>query len=65
LSILAVEGGRRRSAREAEVDLNGPDWEDLDAENANDPMMVSKYVIEIYLKGVEVCFSRFPSTQIC
>jgi G2/mitotic-specific cyclin 1/2 len=52
--------------REAEADPNGPDWEDLDAEDADDPMMVSEYVTEIfdYLKGVEVCFSWFPSTQI-
>ena len=45
--------------REAEADPNGPDWEDLDAEDADDPMMVSEYVTEIfdYLKAVEV---RFP-----
>jgi hypothetical protein len=43
---------------EAEADPNGPDWEDLDAEDADDPMMVSEYVIEIfdYLKVVEVRF---------
>ncbi|KAF8480251.1 cyclin-like protein [Russula ochroleuca] len=40
---------------EAEADPNGPDWEDLDAEDADDPMMVSEYVTEIfdYLKVVE------------
>ena len=42
--------------REAEADPNGPDWEDLDAEDADDPMMVSEYVNEIfdYLKVIEV-----------
>ena len=46
--------------REAEADPNGPDWEDLDAEDADDPMMVSEYVTEIfdYLKVVEVRFSE-------
>ncbi|KAH9962188.1 cyclin-like protein [Russula dissimulans] len=41
--------------REAEADPNGADWEDLDAEDADDPMMVSEYVNEIfdYLKIVE------------
>ncbi|KAI9508085.1 cyclin-like protein [Russula earlei] len=41
--------------REAEADPNGPDWEDLDAEDVDDPMMVSEYVNEIfdYLKVVE------------
>jgi G2/mitotic-specific cyclin 2 len=44
--------------REVGADLNGPEWEDLDAEDADDPMMVSEYVNEIfdYLKVVEVCF---------
>jgi hypothetical protein len=47
--------------REVEADPNGPDWEDLDAEDADDPMMVSEYVTEIfdYLKIVEVRFSNF------
>jgi G2/mitotic-specific cyclin 1/2 len=41
---------------EAEADPDGPDWEDLDAEDADDPMMVSEYVNEIfdYLKITEV-----------
>jgi G2/mitotic-specific cyclin 2 len=45
--------------REVEADPDGPNWEDLDAEDADDPMMVSEYVTEIfeYLKIVEV---RFP-----
>ena len=48
--------------REAEADPNGPDWEDLDAEDADDPMMVSEYVNEIfdYLKVIEVRFSGLP-----
>jgi hypothetical protein len=42
---------------ELEADPNGAEWEDLDAEDADDPMMVSEYVTEIfeYLKIVEVC----------
>ncbi|OSD08765.1 hypothetical protein PYCCODRAFT_1462954 [Trametes coccinea BRFM310] len=40
---------------EAEVDPNGDQWVDLDAEDADDPLMVSEYVVEIfqYLKEVE------------
>ncbi len=51
---------------EVEADPNGPDWEDLDAEDADDPMMVSEYVTEIfdYLKVVEVRFSGFLFTHI-
>jgi G2/mitotic-specific cyclin 2 len=43
---------------EVEADPNGAEWEDLDAEDADDPMMVSEYVNEIfdYLKAVEVCY---------
>ena len=52
--------------REVEADPNGPDWEDLDAEDADDPMMVSEYVTEIFdhLKVVEVRFSKFHATPI-
>ena len=51
---------------EVEADPNGPDWEDLDTEDADDPMMVSEYVTEIfdYLKVVEVRFFGFHSTPI-
>lgn len=43
-----------------EADPNGPYWDDLDAEDMDDPLMVSEYVVEIfeYLKGVEVCHLR-------
>ena len=42
---------------EAEADPDGDNWDDLDAEDADDPLMVSEYVVEIfeYLKEVEVC----------
>lgn len=52
--------------REAEADPNGTDWEDLDAEDADDPMMVSEYVNEIfdYLKVVEVRSSLVPMMRI-
>ncbi|THH00053.1 hypothetical protein EW026_g2423 [Hermanssonia centrifuga] len=38
-----------------EANPDGDDWEDLDAEDADDPLMVSEYVVEIfeYLKEVE------------
>jgi hypothetical protein len=38
-----------------EADPEGDDWDDLDAEDADDPVMVSEYVVEIfkYLKVVE------------
>jgi G2/mitotic-specific cyclin 1/2 len=36
-----------------------PDWDDLDAADANDPLMVSDYVVEIfnYLRELEVISS--------
>ncbi|KAH9926738.1 cyclin-like protein [Fomitopsis serialis] len=38
-----------------EADPNGDQWVDLDAEDTDDPLMVSEYVVEIfdYLKNVE------------
>lgn len=41
---------------EAEADPEGEDWTDLDAEDADDPLMVSEYVVEIfqYMKEIEV-----------
>ncbi|KAH9941167.1 cyclin-like protein [Epithele typhae] len=38
-----------------EADPNGDEWDDLDAEDDDDPLMVSEYVVEIfeYLKVVE------------
>lgn len=43
-----------------EADPNGQGWIDLDAEDADDPLMVSEYVVDIfnYLKEVEVCGVR-------
>ncbi|KAI0042338.1 A/B/D/E cyclin [Auriscalpium vulgare] len=40
---------------EAEADPDGDGWVDLDAEDADDPLMVSEYVLEIfeYMKVVE------------
>ena len=39
-----------------EADPNGDQWVDLDADDADDPLMASEYVIDIfnYLKEVEV-----------
>ena len=44
-----------------EADPEGDQWDDLDAEDTDDPLMVSEYVHEIfsYLKEVEV--SEFPT----
>lgn len=44
---------------EPEADPEGDEWDDLDAEDADDPLMVSEYVAEIfqYMKVVEVCVS--------
>ena len=41
---------------EPEADPEGDEWDDLDAEDADDPLMVSEYVVEIfkYMKEVEV-----------
>ena len=49
---------------EDEADPDGADWVDLDAEDGDDPLMVSEYVVEIfhYLKEVEV---RHHLIDIC
>ena len=46
---------------EPEADPEGDDWTDLDAEDADDPLMVSEYVVEIfkYMKEIEVCAHSF------
>jgi hypothetical protein len=40
------------------VDPSTRDWDDLDAEDAGDPLMVSEYVVEIfeYMRHLEVYF---------
>ncbi|TCD65207.1 G2/mitotic-specific cyclin [Steccherinum ochraceum] len=40
---------------DAEADPNGDQWQDLDLDDGDDPLMVSEYVVEIfdYLKDVE------------
>jgi G2/mitotic-specific cyclin 2 len=54
---LAVEQEIEPEVQEA--DPNGDQWDDLDADDADDPLMVSEYVNEIfnYLKEVEVRIS--------
>jgi G2/mitotic-specific cyclin 2 len=53
-----------------EADPDGDQWEDLDAEDVDDPLMVSEYVNEIfsYLKEVEVgfvqSFALCPSSDL-
>jgi hypothetical protein len=45
---------------EVEADPEGDQWEDLDAEDADDPLMVSEYVIDIvkYMKELEVSLAQ-------
>ncbi|GBE87395.1 hypothetical protein SCP_1100710 [Sparassis crispa] len=54
LHALEVEEAVR-FVSEPEADPNGKEWKDLDAEDEDDPLMVSEYVAEIfeYLKQVE------------
>jgi hypothetical protein len=44
--------------QEWEADPEGDQWVDLDAEDADDPLMVSEYVVDIfrYMKDIEVHF---------
>lgn len=48
-------------ANEEEADPEGMAWDDLDADDSDDPLMVSEYVHEIfdYLRQVEVCSRSF------
>lgn len=50
-------------AEEPEADPEDSAWEDLDADDIDDPLMVSEYVQDIfkYLKEVEVCLLLFFS----
>ncbi|KAG1893493.1 uncharacterized protein F5891DRAFT_985843 [Suillus fuscotomentosus] len=45
-----------------EADLDGDEWGDLDAEDFDDPLMVSKYVVEIfkYMKQTELITLPHP-----
>ncbi|KAI0659364.1 cyclin-like protein [Cubamyces menziesii] len=51
---------------DGEVDPNGDLWDDLDAEDADDPLMVSEYVVEIfeYLKEVEQTTMPNPNYMV-
>ncbi|EGO03573.1 hypothetical protein SERLA73DRAFT_165237 [Serpula lacrymans var. lacrymans S7.3] len=48
---------------EPEADPYGDQWDDLDAEDADDPLMVSEYVIEIfnYMKEIELTTMPNPN----
>lgn len=50
-------------ADEPEADPENSPWDDLDADDADDPLMVSEYVVDIfkYLRQVEVRFFFFSS----
>jgi len=49
-----------------EADPDGDQWDDLDAEDTDDPLMVSEYVDEIftYLKVIEVSESRTTPSML-
>jgi len=49
---------------EPEADPEGDEWDDLDAEDADDPLMVSEYVVEIfkYMKELEVRYTLLLDT---
>jgi G2/mitotic-specific cyclin 2 len=51
---------------EREADPEGDEWDDLDAEDADDPLMVSEYVVEIfkYMKEMEVYCLFFHNVAI-
>jgi G2/mitotic-specific cyclin 2 len=51
-----IEAELAAMENEEEADPNGDQWEDLDAEDGEDPMMVSEYVGEVfeYFKEIEV-----------
>ncbi|KAK2461041.1 hypothetical protein APHAL10511_006982 [Amanita phalloides] len=48
---------------DVEADPEGPDWEDLDADDVDDPLMVSEYVSEIfdYMKQLELATLPNPN----
>lgn len=52
---------------EPEADPNGDDWDDLDADDADDPLMVSEYVVEIfqYMKQIELTTLPNPDYMSC
>ncbi|KAK1223352.1 G2/mitotic-specific cyclin [Marasmius sp. AFHP31] len=56
---------------EPEADPDGDEWDDLDADDIGDPLMVSEYVIDIftYFRQIEVSGSatpyRLPEADIC
>ncbi|KZT70475.1 hypothetical protein DAEQUDRAFT_737414 [Daedalea quercina L-15889] len=54
-AVAEVEEAVTYDDEPPEADPNGDQWVDLDAEDADDPLMVSEYVVEIfdYLKQVE------------
>lgn len=52
---------------EPEANPDGDDWEDLDADDADDPLMVSEYVVEIfhYMKQIELTTLPNPDYMSC
>uniref|UniRef100_A0A0W0F033 Cyclin-like domain-containing protein n=1 Tax=Moniliophthora roreri TaxID=221103 RepID=A0A0W0F033_MONRR len=48
---------------EPEADPNGDEWDDLDADDSGDPLMVSEYVVEIfnYFRQIEITTMPNPN----
>ncbi|KDQ60187.1 hypothetical protein JAAARDRAFT_56150 [Jaapia argillacea MUCL 33604] len=63
LSEDAFDKQIKEAVEELEADPEANDWDDLDAEDADDPLMVSEYVVEIfeYLKKVEQTTMPHPN----
>ncbi|TFK20644.1 A/B/D/E cyclin [Coprinopsis marcescibilis] len=58
-----IEAEMEAFANEAEADPENSPWEDLDADDADDPLLVSEYVIEIfnYMKQMELTTMPNPN----
>lgn len=56
-----VEASAHRAKKVKKEEARGVEWDDLDAEDADDPLMVAEYVVEIfeYMKKLEI--STMPS----
>ncbi|KAF8886532.1 cyclin-like protein [Infundibulicybe gibba] len=62
-AIASIQQEVEAFAEEEEADPENSAWEDLDAEDVDDPLMVSEYVVEIfnYLKEVELTTMPNPN----
>ncbi|KAG6820909.1 hypothetical protein H0H93_009683 [Arthromyces matolae] len=63
LAAARLEAEIEAFANEPEADPEGSEWDDLDADDVDDPLMVSDYVVEIfnYLKQIEITTMPNPN----